>query len=213
MVLLWSLVFVFSNFQLDALNIPTTVFEYFSYLCHWPLILTHFILAQEHNITNTEIPFSILPFVMCCRDWRNSFLQHDQNSFAICWTQCHLLRQYKSGLLKFSGGGITTLDLMVNMFDGGSGTSHVGSLIFSVVRGLEFKIPSALVTNVRSDSSSSDFLGQHCTGQNPTQCCLWGSSQQCTGNPVLYRLNTPKGYIVQVKTLCNVVLTTPDNNA
>ena len=24
------------------------------------------------------------------------------------------------------------------------------------------------------------FLGQHCTDQNPMQCCPWGSRQQCT---------------------------------
>ena len=210
MVLLWSLVFVFPTFNLTLWTYPLLSLNTFA-IGHWfqPTSFWH---------SNTTSPTQKFLFPFChllcvCRDWRNSFLQHDQNSFAICWTQCHLLWQYKSGLLKFSGGGITTLDLMVNMFDGGSGTSHVGSLIFSVVRGLEFKIPSALVTNVRSDSSSSDFLGQHCTGQNPTQCCLWGSSQHCTGNPVLYCLNTPKGYIVQVRTLCNVVLTTPDNSA
>ena len=44
---------------------------------------------------------------------------------------------------------------MVSMFDGESGISLVGSLIVSVVRGLEFKIPSVSVANVRSDSLSS----------------------------------------------------------
>ena len=59
--------------------------------------------------------------------------------------------------MKFPGGGIMTLDLMVNMFDGESGISFVGLLMVSVVRGLEFKIPYASVTNVRKDSLSSDF--------------------------------------------------------
>ena len=35
------------------------------------------------------------------------------------------------------------------------------------------------------------LLGQHCTGQNPMQCCPRGSGQQCTGkNPVQCYLNT-----------------------
>ena len=50
-----------------------------------------------------------------------------------------------------------TLDFMVNMFDGESRISLVGPLMVSVARGLEFKIPSVSVTNVRSDFSSNDF--------------------------------------------------------
>ena len=61
----------------------------------------------------------------------------------------------RSGLLKFPGGGTTTLDFMVNMFDGESGISLAELLMVSVVRGLDFKIASVSVTNVRTDSSSS----------------------------------------------------------
>ena len=65
--------------------------------------------------------------------------------------------QYKSSLLKFPGGGITSLDFMVNILDGESEISLVGLLIVSVVRALEFNLTSVSVTNVRSDSSSSNF--------------------------------------------------------
>ena len=50
-----------------------------------------------------------------------------------------------------------TLDFMVNMFDGESEISLVGLLMVSVVRGLEFKIPSVLVNNVSGDSLLSNF--------------------------------------------------------
>ena len=75
----------------------------------------------------------------------------------MCWTRHHLFRQYKSGLLKSSGGGITTFDFIVRMFDGARGKSLVGSLIVFTVNGHEIRIPSVSASSVRRDSLSSDF--------------------------------------------------------
>ena len=76
---------------------------------------------------------------------------------AMCWTRRHLFQKYKPGLLKFHGGGITTLDFMVKMFEEARGKSLVGSLMLSTVNGHEFRIPSVSATSVSRDSSSSDF--------------------------------------------------------
>ena len=119
----------------------------------WPTSFWH----SSTTSSTKKFLFRLCHLLHVCRDWRNSFLQCDQNSFAICWIWCHLLWQYKSGLLKFPGGGIMTFNFMVNMFDGESKILLMGLLMASVVRGLEFKIPSVLVNNVRSDCLSSDF--------------------------------------------------------
>ena len=68
-------------------------------------------------------------------------------------------QQYKSGLLKSSGGGITTFDFIVRMFDGSSGKSPVGSLMVSTVNGGKFRTPSGSATSVSRDSLLSDFPG------------------------------------------------------
>ena len=72
---------------------------------------------------------------------RNSFLQRYQNWFTICWTRLHLLQLYKSGLKKSPGGGKIIFDFMVKRFDGERGKLLVRSLMLSVVKGREFKIP------------------------------------------------------------------------
>ena len=138
----------FSNPQLYTSNISIAILEYLNHT---------FILQYQNNITNTEISFSTLPFVCDWSDWRYSFLQWDQNSLAMCWTWHHLLRQYKSGLLKSTGGGITTFNFIVSMFDGARGKPLVGSLMVTTVNGSEFRIPSVSATSVGRDPLSSDF--------------------------------------------------------
>ena len=96
-------------------------------------------------------------FFLSWSDCKNSLLQQHQNSFTMCWTHLHLLQLYKSSLKKSPGGGKIIFDFMVKGFDGERGKLLVGSLILSVVKGQEFKIPSVSAINIAIDSSSSDL--------------------------------------------------------
>ena len=75
----------------------------------------------------------------------------------MCWTQHHLFRQYHSSLLKSPGGGITTFNFIVRLFDRARSKSVVGSLMVSTVNDCKFRIPSVSATSVSRDSLSSDF--------------------------------------------------------
>ena len=75
----------------------------------------------------------------------------------MCWTRRHLFQQYKSGLIKFPGGGITTFNFMFRIFYGARHRSLVGPLIVSTVNDGEFSIPSVSAASVNKNSLSSDF--------------------------------------------------------
>ena len=60
----------------------------------------------------------------------------------------HLFLQCKSGFENSPGGGMTTFDFIVEMFAGETANSLVGSLIVSIVRGLEFNIPSVSTISI-----------------------------------------------------------------
>ena len=69
---------------------------------------------------STRSPFSKFlrgrfHFTLCCRFWTYYFLHLDQKTFERYCTRFHLLRRYKSAFWKFPGGGMTTLDFIVNM--------------------------------------------------------------------------------------------------
>ena len=89
-----------------------------------------------------------------CKDCRYSFFQWDQNLLAICWLHHQHFLLYISGLKNSSGSGETTFDFMVRIFTGGKGCRLVGSLTTSMVRGLEFKMPSTSVIIVNKEASS-----------------------------------------------------------
>ena len=50
---------------------------------------------------------------------------------------------------------------MVERLEGDRGKLLVGSLMLSVVKGQEFKIPSVCAISIANDSSSSDLLSLH----------------------------------------------------
>ena len=58
-------------------------------------------------------------------------------------------------------------------------------------------------------------MGQHCTGQNPMQCCPGGSRQHCKKKKKSCAILPwhSSDNIAQVKTLCNVARKAPDNIA
>ena len=118
--------------------------------------LFHLAIPKQYH-QHWNLFFLLCHFVHAWSDWRYSFLQCDQNSLAMWWTQHHLFQQFKSGLLKFPGGGITTFHFMVRMFGGARGKSLVGPLMVSTVNGHEVRIPSFLATSVSRDSLSSHF--------------------------------------------------------
>ena len=68
-----------------------------------------------------------------------------------------VLGMMSSFMLKFPGGGITTFDFMVRMFQTSRGKSLTGSLMVSTFYSHEFRILSVLATSVSRYSSSSDF--------------------------------------------------------
>ena len=127
----------FSNPQLYASYISIFIFEYLNHPCHGPPIASTFIMQYQNNITNTEISFSTLPFCTWLKWLKILFSPMWQNSLAVYWTQQrHLFQQYKSGLLKFTGGDITSFDFTVRMFDRAWDKSLVGLLMVSIVNGV-----------------------------------------------------------------------------
>ena len=92
------------------------------------------------------------------REWRYSFFQRHQNSFARCWTRLQCLLEYMSAFWKFPGGGSTISDFIINRWFGVRGAKESGSARPSTVRGLLLMIASASHMNVLKDSSSSWFL-------------------------------------------------------
>ena len=79
-------------------------------------------------------------FFLSWSDCKNSFLQWHQNSFTMCWTHLHLLLLYKSGLEKSPGGSKIISDFTAKRLDGDRSKLLVRSLMWSVVKGREFKI-------------------------------------------------------------------------
>ena len=122
---------------------------------HWLQIL----LSCNTKTILPTLKFHFPPCYFVCnwRDWKYSFLQLDQNSLTICWAWCNLFQQYKSGLLKSPGRGITNFNSIVSMFDKARGKSLVGSLMVSTVNGHELRISSVSATSISRDSSSRDF--------------------------------------------------------
>ena len=77
-------------------------------------------LGARSSTISTRSPFSKFlrgrfHFTLCCRFWTYSFLHLNQKTFERYCTRFHLLRRYKSAFWKFPGGGMTTLDFIVNM--------------------------------------------------------------------------------------------------
>ena len=79
-------------------------------------------------------------FFLSWSDCKNSFLQQHQNSFTMCWSHLHLLLLYKSGLKKSPGGSKIIFDFTAKRLDGDRSKLLVRSLMWSVVKGREFKI-------------------------------------------------------------------------
>ena len=83
-----------------------------------------FVLIVSHNghgflggyfISNTtSLVLTVVHFYLSWRVSTNSLRHLHQNSFVICYTLLHLCLQYKAGLRKTPGGGITTFNLVVN---------------------------------------------------------------------------------------------------
>ena len=195
--MLCSLVFFFSTFNLTFQTYPLLLLN-----TSVTLAIGHRFRTTSFWHRNTTSPTQKFFFPFChlsrvCRDWRNSFLQCDQNSYTMFWTWHYLLWQYESGQLKFPGDGITTLDFMVNMLDGESGRSLVGSQIVSVVGGPGFKIPSASVTNVRSDSSSSDFP------------CVLRSDKRIAREDLIFLSQTPRMWLIAGEFLAHSIHSPP----
>ena len=97
-------------------------------------------------------------FFLSWSDCKNSFLQPLQNSFTMCyWTHLHLLWLYKSGLKNqvLKVARLSLISWLKDLMD--TGKQLVRLLLLSVVRGLEFKIPSVSVIIVASASSSRDL--------------------------------------------------------
>ena len=77
-------------------------------------------LGARSSTISTRSPFSKFlqgrfHFTLCWRFWMYSFLHLDQRTFERYCTHFHLLRRYKFAFWKFPGGGMTTLDFIVNM--------------------------------------------------------------------------------------------------
>ena len=95
-----------------------------------------------------KFPLVLDNFFLFWSDCKNYFLQQHQNSFTMCWNRFHLLWLYKSCLEKSHGGGKIIFYFMVKRFDVDKGKLLVGSLMLSVVKGWEFKIPSFLLQEI-----------------------------------------------------------------
>ena len=97
--------------------------------------------------------FFVFHFCWIRRFWRNSFLQRDQNSPAICWIFVHLRREYKSGLSKLPGGGKITLVFCVSRLLDESGIWPLTSLSVYARSGMLLMIPSVSANSVLKFSS------------------------------------------------------------
>ena len=109
------------------------------HICQWFLM----VFASCKITISPALKFLLVfvHFLLSWSDCKNSFLQRHQNLFNMCRTRLRLLRLYKYGLEKSPGGGKIIFDFMVKRFDGERGKLLVGSLMLSVVKGREFKIP------------------------------------------------------------------------
>ena len=116
----------------------------------------HLFLPRS-SFSNTMSPtskscFFVFHFCWIWRLWRNSFLQHDQNSPAIRWIHLYLCCEYKSCLLKLPGGGKITLVFCVSRLLGEGGIWLL-TLSVSTVSGLELMIPSVSANSALKFSS------------------------------------------------------------
>ena len=121
------------------------------------LAMGHLFLHRS-SFSNTMSPASKSRFFVFhfCRIWmllRNSFLQRDQNSSAICWIQLYLRRDYNSGLSKIPEGGKITLVICVSSLLGEIGIWLLTSLSVSTVSALELMTPSVSASSVLKFSS------------------------------------------------------------
>ena len=113
-------------------------------------MISWWIFFKQYNIVDSEVSLFCCPLLSFLESVNKSLRHLHQNSFVICCTRLHLCLQYKSGLWKIPGGGITTFDLVVNKLFGEKGLNPWPSLIVSTVSGRE------LITamSVCKDSSS-----------------------------------------------------------
>ena len=107
---------------------------------HWPIIPGGVCFLQDYNISKFKFLLVFVHFFLSWSDYKNSFLQWHQNSFTMCWTHIHLLLLYKSGLEKSPGGSKIIFDFTAKRLDGDRSKLLVRSLMWSVVKGREFKI-------------------------------------------------------------------------
>ena len=84
-----------------------------------------------------------------------SSLQRLQKLSARNWILRHLLREYRSGLVKLPGSGRTALVLRVSKWLGVIGSGVPDSVKFSTVKGRQFTMASVSTISVRRDSSSN----------------------------------------------------------
>ena len=96
----------------------------------------------------------VVHFYLSWRVWTKSLRHLYQNSLVICCTLLDTCLQYKSGLWKTPGGGITTLDLIVKFF-GDKDLNPWPSLVFYTVSGRELITTSVSVMSICKDSSSN----------------------------------------------------------
>ena len=113
--------------------------------------------SSSHNRTTSpvwKLQDRLFHLVLNCNVTRNSFLHLEQNSLVICCAPGHIFFQCKSGFSKFAGGGIATLDFMVNILFGEIGIWRSASLMVFTVRSQEFTTASTSTISVLRASSS-----------------------------------------------------------
>ena len=121
-----------------------SILHFAQIFCHHNTFAWHYKSADHSFFQPSTFKFLLVfvHFFLSWSDCKNSFLQWHKNSLTMCWTCLHLLWLYKSGLEKSPGDGKIIFDFMVKMIDGDRDKLLVRSLVLSVVKGREFKIPS-----------------------------------------------------------------------
>ena len=105
---------------------------------------------------STRFRWGFWYLLLSCITTRYSFFYRDQNKFAKFCTLRHRRSIYTSFCWNFPGGGNITVDLVVKMWLGVSGSRSPGSPE-TVVKDLELIIASTSHMSVRNDSSSKQW--------------------------------------------------------
>ena len=121
---------------------------------------------------STRFRWGFCHLLLSCITTRYSFFHPDQNKFAKCCTLRHRRRIYTSFCWNFPNGGNITVDLVVKMWLGVSGSRSPGSPA-TVVKGLELIIASTSHMSVRNDSSSKQWPY---SSIKPEELSLWSWS-------------------------------------